>query len=153
MADPGYTPDPEPLDVDNLAPTHYLILEVLAARYRLGEALWTFPSRPAIVVALDKLADLDLVGWKGGVAPKTVRVWLTETGRKAALSETYEPPGDTREWSIEVNGQVVTSYAGMVTEAQARRIAENDPDGNVTAVSRQVGPWQPAPTTDTEDRP
>ena len=33
------------VDTDSLPPTQYLVLEVLAARARLGEACWTFPSR------------------------------------------------------------------------------------------------------------
>jgi hypothetical protein len=33
------------VNVDNLPASQYLVLEVLAARYRLGEPFWTFPSR------------------------------------------------------------------------------------------------------------
>ena len=34
-------------DTDSLPPTQYLVLDVLAARYRLGENAWTFPARDA----------------------------------------------------------------------------------------------------------
>ena len=80
------------LDTDNLPPTQYLILEVLAARHRLGEQLWTFPTRLRSYV--ERLADLGLVGWKSGIAPKTVMVWLTEAGGRAAMDESYVPPNE-----------------------------------------------------------
>jgi hypothetical protein len=80
-----------PVDVDSLPPIQYLILEVLAARYRLGEHSWTFPTR--LRGHADKLADAGLVGWKHGNLPRTILVWLTDTGRKASMSDTYTPPG------------------------------------------------------------
>lgn len=80
------------VDTDNLPPTQYLVLEVLAGRHRLGEQLWTFLSRPAIRAAADQLASLGLIGWKGGVESKTIRAWLTDAGRAAALMEGYESP-------------------------------------------------------------
>lgn len=93
MADiPSEALEAAAVDTDNLPPTQYLVLEVLAARHRLGEQLWTFPSRPAIRVAADQLASLGLIGWKGGVEPKTIRAWLTDAGRAAALMEGYESP-------------------------------------------------------------
>jgi hypothetical protein len=78
------------VDTDELPPTQYLILEVLAARWRLGERLWTFPTscRPAAA----KLAELGLTNWRSGPAAHTIQVWLTEAGRAASLSETYVPP-------------------------------------------------------------
>lgn len=77
-------------DVDALPPTQYLALEVLAARHRLGEHLWTFPTN--IRPALEALALAGLVGWKGGATHGTVRAWLTETGRAAVLAGSYSPP-------------------------------------------------------------
>ncbi|MFJ8690312.1 hypothetical protein [Micromonospora wenchangensis] len=80
------------LDTDNLPPTQYLILEVLAARHRLGEPCWTFPSRPGIRTAVAALNVAGLVTWKSSPAPRAVLVWLTEAGKSAALDETYVPP-------------------------------------------------------------
>lgn len=80
------------IDVDTLPPTRYLILEVLAARHRLGEQLWTFPAN--IRPALGALADAGLVGWKGGITHGTVRAWLTDTGRTAVLDGSYTPPDE-----------------------------------------------------------
>ncbi|MFE9955855.1 hypothetical protein [Micromonospora sp. NPDC005299] len=84
-----------PLDTDELPPTQYLILEVLAARYRTGETLWTFPAR--FRSHIGQLADIGLIGWKSGVAPLTVMAWLTEAGKKASMSETYVPPNERPE--------------------------------------------------------
>jgi hypothetical protein len=79
-----------PVDTDDLPPTQYLILEVLAARYRTGEPTWTFPSRLRHQMAV--LASLGLIGWKSGVGPRTVLAWLTDAGRDAATHPGYTPP-------------------------------------------------------------
>ena len=86
---PEPTTDTAVLDTDNLPPTQYLILEVLAARYRTGEHAWTFPAR--VRNHLDALADLGLVGCKSGIVPRTALAWFTDAGRAAALLEGYEP--------------------------------------------------------------
>ncbi len=77
------------IDVDGLPASQYLLLEVLAARYRLGEYAWTFPTsaRPA----LRKLAERGLVEWKAGSRHKTVLAWLTDSGRAASLSPDWRP--------------------------------------------------------------
>jgi hypothetical protein len=80
----------EPIDTDTLPPTQYLILEVLAARWRLGHQAWTFPAR--VNRYLDALAGLGLVGWKHGIVERSALAWLTEAGRAVALSDRYEPP-------------------------------------------------------------
>lgn len=80
----------EPLWMDDLPPTEYLILEVLAARWRVGERVWTFPTR--VNRALDSLAGKGLVGWKSGVVERTSLAWLTDGGRAEMLSDTYETP-------------------------------------------------------------
>lgn len=78
------------IDADTLTPTQELVMEVLAARYRLGEYIWTFTSR--VKKSVTELESAGLVGWKGGIVEKTIRVWLTEAGKEAFLSATYEPP-------------------------------------------------------------
>ncbi|MFG1846741.1 hypothetical protein [Micromonospora carbonacea] len=80
------------IDTDTLPPTQWLILEVLAARHRLGEPCWTFPSRPSIRTAVAALNVAGLVVWKSSPAPRAVQVWLTEEGRSAALDASYVPP-------------------------------------------------------------
>ena len=77
-------------DPDTLPPTQYLVLEVLAARYRCGEYLWTFPSRcrPAIRA----LARAGLVHEMHGIVPNTVRAWLSDEGKALVLVDGYTPP-------------------------------------------------------------
>ena len=78
------------VDADRLPPTQYLMLEVLAARYRLGEHWWTFPDRlkPA-ARALEQAGLVDI--WSGQVE-NTFRAVFTEAGRAAAVADCYVPP-------------------------------------------------------------
>jgi hypothetical protein len=78
--------------VTDLTPTAALVMEVLAARYRLGETHWTFDSRHTR--AMRELEAANLIWWKGGSEPKTVRAFLTEAGRAKYLSATYVSPLD-----------------------------------------------------------
>jgi len=72
----------------DLTPTEELMMDVLAARHRLGETLWTFSSR--LTPAAKKLGARGLAHWKSGVVEKTIQVWLTEEGKKAWLSPTFD---------------------------------------------------------------
>jgi len=67
-----------------------LALEVLAARFRLGEKIWTFHSKHT--GTLDDLERKGLVYTMHGIMSRTLRAGLTEEGQKALLSETYTPP-------------------------------------------------------------
>jgi len=124
------------IDTDELPPTQYLILEVLAARARTSETLWTFPAR--LRSHIEQLADIGLIGWKAGVAPRTVMAWLTDAGKAATMSPPYVSPD--AEWSVRWPGGRVMSP--NFTEAGARRRAE---EMGLEAVWRPVGPWQTAP--------
>ena len=77
-------------DTYSLPPTQALVIEVLAARARLGENHWTFPARCRL--ALEALEDRGLVYWKAGNVERTCLAWLTEPGRAAALSYAYKTP-------------------------------------------------------------
>lgn len=77
-------------NVDSLPPTQQLILEVLAARHRLGEQVWTFPS--AHGKALRALEQAGLVNLLNGVVEHSIRARLTDAGRAAVISGDYEPP-------------------------------------------------------------
>lgn len=73
-----------------LTPTEDLILEVLAARYRLGENLWTFDTstRPSAL----KLESKGLINVTHGIVEKTYRASLTAAGMDMAISPTYTSP-------------------------------------------------------------
>lgn len=83
------------VDVDRLPPTQYLVLEVLAARYRLGEHTWSFPAR--LNAAGEALAQLGLIVWTSHPAPDARRAWLTDAGKSAVLSDGYQVPDVLRE--------------------------------------------------------
>jgi hypothetical protein len=78
-------------DVDlDLPPTQELILEVLAARHRLGETVWPFSNRCAKAAAV--LEGLGLITTIQGNVPRTFRAMLTEVGITAILDPEYVPP-------------------------------------------------------------
>jgi hypothetical protein len=60
----------------DFTPTESLIIDVLVARYRLGDTLWTFESRN--MPALRKLEEKGLVHTTSGVTENTVRAWLSD---------------------------------------------------------------------------
>lgn len=71
-------------------PTQELILEVLAARYRLGETWWTFEKRT--LKAARGLADLGLIEILHGIVENTYRAQLTDAGRQRSISWNYQAP-------------------------------------------------------------
>lgn len=92
-------------DADALPAKQYLILEVLAARHRLGEPSWPLPDR--LRKHLDALADGGWIGHEADITEGHRRAWLTDKGREDALSSTYTAPvGETQTRSIA--GDVVT---------------------------------------------
>lgn len=71
-------------------PTQDLILELLIARRRLGEHLWTLESR-----TLKQAEQLATMGWihvMHGITEGTYRASFTDRGLARFLSYEYEPP-------------------------------------------------------------
>lgn len=81
------TIEPNPED---LTPTEDLVLNVLGARYRLGEHGWTFSTR--VRPAVRSLRQRGLVNYKSGTVENTLLVFLTTAGVQTAIGETYVPP-------------------------------------------------------------
>lgn len=80
-------------DMNNkLTPTEELICDVLAARLRLGETMWTFDTK--LTSQATHLAELGLIGTTHGIVEKTFRAWLTEAGVVQFLDEDYVLPAD-----------------------------------------------------------
>lgn len=73
-----------------LTPTEDLVLEVLAARHRLGEHLWTFNSN--VGGTITKLEEKGLVTQMHGITERTIRAGLTQAGEELVLEPTYSPP-------------------------------------------------------------
>jgi len=78
------------VDPQSFTPTQDLILDVLGARYRLGENLWTFDSN--LRKQAEQLAARGLVFTTHGIIEHTIRAGLTEAGKAATLSPDYSPP-------------------------------------------------------------
>jgi hypothetical protein len=76
---------------EDLPPTQFLVLEVLAARYRLGENVWTFPT--SCMKPILALEAQGLVWHKSGTIERTRLVGLTKRGRSEAMYSGYRPPG------------------------------------------------------------
>jgi hypothetical protein len=87
-----------------LTPTEDLVLEVLAGRWRLGETFWTFKSSHR--KAINALEAKNLVWVMHGIIERTVRVGLTEEGKKECLSDTYVLPA---------NGDLTTTAPTRIT--------------------------------------
>ena len=73
-----------------MTPMQDLAMEVLVARRRLGEAIWTFKSMHT--KTLRELDEQDLVFVMRGVTEGTVRAGLTEEGARRFMSDDYVPP-------------------------------------------------------------
>lgn len=84
-------PNPDHVEILNaLTPTEYLMMEVMTARYRLGEWYWSFPS--SLRPAARRLEARNLASWKGGILEKTILVSISDLGKDVFLSDTYVPP-------------------------------------------------------------
>lgn len=75
----------------SLHPDERLALETLAARYRLGEFVWTFDADHH--ATLDGLADRGLVEFRSGPEPGTLLANLTSAGHRRAMHRSYRVPG------------------------------------------------------------
>ncbi len=128
---------------DELPPTQYLVLEVLAARYRLGEPYWTFPNR--VRPAVGALIEEGLVSEHSGPVEGSFQVRFTDDGLKEALGAGYVTPVA----AAESRGRA----AGYAEAAQA--LADHDVQNAVAlAICRQRLPWTrtvPKPIIDPEN--
>ena len=74
----------------HVTPIEDLLMEVLAARYRLGEHLWTFDLRHK--KALERLEAKGLVTVLHGIVDHSLRASMTRAGIDMYVSKTYEAP-------------------------------------------------------------
>lgn len=107
--------------MSDLAPTQDLILEVLAARHRLGEPHWPFERRHR--KALDALTDRGLISYESDVMPGLYRARLTNQGRSEALSATYVSP-DAVHWKR--RAEQAEAAVDALTAQLARRAATSE---------------------------
>lgn len=111
--------------VDQLPAVQYLILDVLAARWRTGVHMWTFPTRMRPHV--EALADAGLVWWRSGPAEKAIEVGLTDAGKTAVLVNPPPlPMPATRETVADIAQTLLAAADGRREYAAA--IADQDED-------------------------
>lgn len=79
-------------DAKRITPMMELMLEVLVARYRLGEPWWHFTSSSANNWAVNRLEEFGLVYRQPGQVANTFRAELTTQGIKEHASAPYTPP-------------------------------------------------------------
>lgn len=104
----------------NPTPTQDLILELLAARHRLGENIWTLTANTPVHTALKHLEKEGLVGWKSGIVEKTYLAWLTEAGKAEYIDPAYVAPILQEKENTALDNEVNEDYpVGEVLAAQA----------------------------------
>lgn len=75
---------------DNFTPTQELIIELLIARTRLGENVWTFSNR--FTKTVEQLTERGYVEWKSASVYGYILVWFTEESKEVFLSFPYQAP-------------------------------------------------------------
>jgi len=91
-----------------LAPTQQLVLEVLAARHRLGEPFWPFPRLHSAAVrslVVRGLVDCD------SAATGDLRVSLTDLGCRTMLAPGYVPPSPAAPAPAPVDDRSADAFA------------------------------------------
>lgn len=79
------------IETAQVTPTEDLMLEVLAARKRLGEHIWPFEYRHSGTA--QRLAERGAVGWKRGVLEGSILVWFAHgVWEQYAAQSRYVPP-------------------------------------------------------------
>jgi hypothetical protein len=80
----------EPWDEEDFTPTQNLILEVLQARLRLGERVWTFA--PTLKKQIEFLTAKGLINHKHGAGGGILVFPATETFRASLIASPYKIP-------------------------------------------------------------
>ncbi len=92
---PSAAADRGPVHAGALPPAQYLILEVLASRWRLSEQMRTFRIRMRAALAF--LQGRGMLWWEHAGIPRAARACLTDTGRAAVLLDSCMPPAERRD--------------------------------------------------------
>lgn len=78
-------------DYSDLTGAEELFVEVLIARHRLGEEVWTFSIRELNVAR--RLKKKGYIETKAGITQGNFRAWLTDEARKVLVEDiNYIPP-------------------------------------------------------------
>lgn len=122
---------------DYLTPSENLIMEVLIARARLGEMIWTFDSN--VKHHLASLEEKGAVMVLNGIVPKTVRAGLSDEAVMAFLSFDYSPPFMYGTYgTLGLPDAYTKSIQSRLDNAEARIIASRNRSSEDEAVGRAV---------------
>ena len=102
-------------DPVHVTPTEDLLMEILAARYRLGEHLWTFDLRHK--KPLERLEAKGLVTVLHGIVDQSLRASMTQAGIDTYVSKTYESP-------LETKLKIETDRANLFKEKYERAVTQ-----------------------------
>ena len=103
----------------SLTPTQELVLDVLAARHRLGEQEWPFDTRHR--KAIEGLAATGQVTTRRGNVENTILVSLTDVAVTELMDSDYYPTGfrqQAENIAAFLDGLGVESSAGRIIRAQ-----------------------------------
>src|SRR5580704_13798904 len=107
-----------------LTPTQELVLDVLAARARIGENAWTFTTR--VRPALEALSSAGLIWWKSAVIEGHYLAGLTDEGRAYALSASYSVPATIEvEWGAQRGWGDDETVRNFGSGPEARKISRD----------------------------
>jgi len=130
----------------DLTPTEELLLEVLIARARLGEAWWTFDYRHR--KTLNSLEAKGLI-WTESAPTPHIEGHLTDKAREEFLSRPYTPQGAKVEWAVQTDDDVrpvhyVMRGDGHRDEEYHRKFAARH-NGALFRRATVVMPWVQVP--------
>ncbi len=100
---------------ENLTPTEELMVEVLVARVRTGESLWTFHKKFANTAKT--LATKGYVLWKSGVVDNTILVWFTGEAKKELVEDT--------KWELPILKEYIRKDSIQVVPVESTTPVEN----------------------------
>lgn len=78
----------------HLTPSEDLMMDALAARYRLGEHLWPFRNDQCAIA--NRLEAKGLIWVTSGQVESSFRAGLTEAGIAKCIDPNYTPPNERR---------------------------------------------------------
>lgn len=100
----------------SLPVTQQLLLEVLSARHRLGEQLWTFETNARSICK--KLEQAGLIWTMHGATEHTIRAGLTDAGVFMMHSPSYRSPAERQRAaasaSVQSAGTIYESVVDML---------------------------------------
>jgi DNA-binding transcriptional regulator YiaG len=109
--------------IDALPAAQYLLIDVLQARLRLGENVWTFPTK--LKTTIKALEAKGLVSSKNGSVEKTLLVFPSPNLREALLLGNYSAP-ILEKYITKEEASKLNSAETLPETSSAKNLTEND---------------------------